>query len=185
MTQLPLLCLNPVFRSRRYWDFSPTTFTLKGYQKQTRIANTNVMLQSYPQGLILNDLFMFTQATTLFVMDCHPDFVKKFIKRQFFPKVTALFLSSDPSMHHGIMREFSNVTVTDKHAKQLEIFKPYLYRRVINNGYLEAVLKSYEEDDLILEKDDVVSQELMAILNNRLPNNVKKDINSIDKLIAY
>lgn len=175
MAQLPLLCLNPAFRSLRHMDFCPITFTVRGHQGKTRIANKNVMLFSYPKGLTPNDSFVFTHTTTLFVKDCHPDFVQKFIRRVFFPKVNILYLCSDPSYHSGILKEFSNVTVTDKYSKQLEIFKPDDYRRIINNGYMEAILKNYDKyEDIILERDELLNQQINIPANMRILEELNK-----------
>ena len=174
MAQLPLLCLNPIFRSLRHSNFCPITFTLKGHLGHTRIANKNVMLKSYPEGLVSNDLFLFTQARTLFVKDCHPDFVKKFVRRVYFPKVNTLYLSSNPVYHSGILKEFSNVTVTDRFANQLEIFKPDDYRRIINNGYMEAILKSYYESDVIIEKDNMEYQRIYISASRRIIEELNK-----------
>lgn len=174
MALSPLLSLSPVFRSAIHRDFSPTRFTIKGNLGRTLIANKNVMLHSYPDGLIPNNPFLFTQTTTLFVRECHPEFVQKFIRRIFFPKVNTLYLCSDPSYHSGILKEFSNVTITEKYAKQLENFKPHDHKRIINNGYMEAILKSYHDEDIIIERDEMMHQQINIQTNNQIMKEIDK-----------
>ena len=139
------------------------------------------MLQNYEDIVNDDDHVRFTKAKTLFVKDCQPEFVRKFIRRHIFPNVTVLYLSSNPCLHSGILKEFSNVTVTENHANQLEIFKPGDYKRIINHGYLEAILKSYYEEDIIFERDDGINQELYDSLNRK----IMKELNKLkdDKMI--